>query len=32
MTKFDVIGFGALNVDVLFKVNQLAGAERRKLR
>lgn len=27
MTKFDVIGFGALNVDVLFKVNQLAGAD-----
>jgi len=27
MTKFDVIGFGALNVDMLFKVNRLAGAE-----
>ena len=27
MTKFDVIGFGALNVDILLKVNRLAGAE-----
>ena len=27
MTKFDVIGFGALNVDMLLKVNRLAGAE-----
>jgi len=27
VTKFDVIGFGALNVDMLFKVNKLAGAE-----
>ncbi len=27
MTKFDVVGFGALNVDMLFKVNKLAGAE-----
>jgi ribokinase len=27
MTKFDVVGFGALNVDMLFKVNHLAGAE-----
>ena len=27
MTKFDVIGFGALNVDMLFKVDQIAGAE-----
>jgi len=27
MTKFDAIGFGALNVDLLFKVNRLAGAE-----
>jgi ribokinase len=27
MTKFDVIGFGALNVDMLFKVDRLAGAE-----
>ena len=27
MTKFDVVGFGALNVDVLFKVERLAGAE-----
>ena len=27
MTKLDVIGFGALNIDMLFKVNQLAGAE-----
>jgi ribokinase len=27
MTKFDVVGFGALNVDLLFKVNSLARAE-----
>lgn len=27
MTKFDVIGFGALNVDMLFKVERLACAE-----
>ena len=27
MTKFDVIGFGALNVDMLFKVDKLAVAE-----
>jgi len=27
MTKFDVVGFGALNVDTLFKVDRLAGAE-----
>ncbi len=27
MTKFDVIGFGALNVDMLFKVERLVGAE-----
>ena len=27
MTKFDVIGFGALNVDMLFKVDKLALAE-----
>jgi ribokinase len=27
MTRFDVVGFGALNVDLLFKVNSLAGAE-----
>ena len=27
MTKFDVIGFGALNVDMLFKVDKLATAE-----
>ncbi len=27
MTGFDVIGFGALNVDKLFKVNHIAGAE-----
>lgn len=27
MTKFDVIGFGALNVDMLLKVYKLAGAE-----
>jgi ribokinase len=26
MTKFDVVGFGALNVDILFKVQKLAGA------
>jgi len=27
MTKFDVLGFGALNVDLLFKVERLAAAE-----
>jgi len=27
MTRFDVIGFGALNVDKLFKVNKIASAE-----
>jgi ribokinase len=27
MNRFDVIGFGALNVDKLFKVNKIAGAE-----
>jgi len=27
MTRFDVVGFGALNVDKLFKVNAIAGAE-----
>ena len=27
MTKFDVVGFGALNVDILYKVQKLAGAE-----
>jgi len=27
MTRFDVVGFGALNVDMLFKVNSLARAE-----
>lgn len=27
MTKFDVVGFGALNVDMLFKVERLATAE-----
>jgi ribokinase len=27
MTRFDVVGFGALNVDTLFKVNRLARAE-----
>jgi ribokinase len=27
MTKFDVVGFGALNVDMLFKVQKLAGAD-----
>ena len=27
MTKFDVIGFGALNVDTLMKVDKIAGAE-----
>lgn len=27
MTKFDVVGFGALNVDMLFKVDKLASAE-----
>ena len=27
MTRFDVVGFGALNVDKLFRVNRIAGAE-----
>jgi ribokinase len=27
MIKFDVVGFGALNVDKLFKVNRIAAAE-----
>ena len=27
MNRFDVVGFGALNVDKLFKVNRIAGAE-----
>jgi ribokinase len=27
MSKFDVIGFGALNVDKLFRVNRIAAAE-----
>jgi len=27
MSKFDVVGFGALNVDRLFKVNSIAAAE-----
>ncbi len=27
MTRFDVVGFGALNVDKLFKVNRIAAAE-----
>jgi ribokinase len=27
MTKFDAVGFGALNVDKLFKVNRIANAE-----
>ena len=27
MTDFDVVGFGALNVDKLFKVNRIARAE-----
>ncbi len=27
MTKFDIVGFGALNVDILFKVEKLAGPE-----
>lgn len=27
MTRFDVIGFGALNVDTLLKVDKIAGAE-----
>ena len=27
MTSFDVVGFGALNVDKLFKVNRIAAAE-----
>ena len=28
MTKFDVLGFGALNVDMLFKVDKFATAEK----
>ena len=31
MSRFDVVGFGALNVDKLFKVNKLAGAEEEML-
>jgi len=27
MTRFDVVGFGALNIDKLFKVNKIASAE-----
>lgn len=27
MTEFDVVGFGALNVDKLFKVNKIAGKD-----
>jgi ribokinase len=27
MSRFDVIGFGALNVDKLFRVNRIAGAD-----
>lgn len=27
MTKFDVVGFGALNIDKLFKVNKIAGKD-----
>jgi ribokinase len=27
MKRFDVVGFGALNVDKLFRVNKIAGAE-----
>jgi ribokinase len=27
MSRFDVVGFGALNVDILFKVNKFAEAE-----
>ena len=27
MSRFDVVGFGALNVDRLFRVNRIAGAE-----
>jgi ribokinase len=27
MTRFDIVGFGALNVDKLFKVNAIAAAE-----
>ncbi len=27
MTRFDVVGFGALNVDTLLKVDRIAGAE-----
>ena len=31
MSRFDVVGFGALNVDKLFKVNKLAKAEEERL-
>jgi ribokinase len=31
MSRFDVIGFGALNVDKLFKVNKLAKAEQERV-
>ena len=31
MIGFDVVGFGALNVDKLFKVNRIAGAEEESL-
>lgn len=31
MTKFDVVGFGALNVDTLLSVDRLAGAEEESL-
>ena len=29
MTKFDVVGFGALNVDMLFKVDRLAELKKK---
>jgi ribokinase len=31
MSRFDVVGFGALNVDKLFKVNKLAKAEQERV-
>jgi hypothetical protein len=31
MKRFDVIGFGALNVDKLYKVNKIAGRRRGRL-
>jgi ribokinase len=31
MTNFDIIGFGALNIDTLIRVNRIAGAEEESL-